>query len=345
MPKWRSDILVLCNSAGTTPDALLPTSDAAQAPQASPDESAQAPASPVLLVFACGEEGQQHADALHDAVSRHSTGVQLVSGFQLFTAVQSMESSSLQFHSGVLSACAKAYQQCQAGQGTILFVAALKMQLAMAEQHVTAAQSQTEVDWKNAKHMWEASSQLQQDIAAAATTCMKPDLRKWGACWLQIEAGSELGDQLSKVAAAMSRSADLKVIVTSTPEPSSALLDFWSSFNTKERNLLAQMLTKLPSNATWQQAALAAFFIQDPREIAVLSAIVHESTVELLVTLALQCTKITLSKSDHVNGLYDNGKLAQCDVSVQLYAYASRQMQGEHVPCQLTLCNVPYAAC
>ena len=286
----------------------------------------------MLLVFACGEEGQRHAYALHDAVSRHRTGVQLVSGFHVFPAVQSMESNSLQFQSGVLSACAIACQQWQAGQG--LFVTELRTQLNMAQQHVTAAVSQAEVDLENAKRMWEASGQ--HYIQAAAIPCMECDLHKWGLHWLKIAADNELGDQFSEVAAMMSSSACSEVVVTSTPEPPSALPDFWSSFNTTDRNVLARMLTKFSSSSTWQQAALAAFFIQDPSEVAELHAIVHESTVEQLVTLALQCTKIHLSKGNHVNGLYANGELAQCDVTVQLYAYASQQMQGEHVPCQST---------
>ena len=341
--KWRSEgyipsrILALCNSAGATSEALLPTSDAAQAPQANPDEIARAPASPVLLVFACGEEGQQHAEALHDAVSRHKSGVQLVSGFQIFTAVQSMESSPVQFQSGVLLACLEAWQACQSNQGSS-FVAALQLHLAKAERYVAAAQSKTKQVWANVKFSWEASDHYEEAARSFEETfgwfvkqaCSQSDLNKWGSHRLSIAAGSELGD-LHVTAGNMSSAAGMEAVVISRLEPCSALQHFLPSFNSKDCNLLTQMMSKLQCGDVekWQQAALAAFLVQDPREIAEFNVLVHESRVELLVTLALQCTKITLSQGDYVNGLYANGELAQCDVSVQLYAYASRQMQGE----------------
>ncbi|KAL3160200.1 hypothetical protein ABBQ32_010961 [Trebouxia sp. C0010 RCD-2024] len=263
--------------------------------------------------------------------------VQLVSGFQVFSEAEAMESSSLQFHSGVVSACATALQKHQDGQGRTNFVMTLQSQLAESGTFVNQYLKQTQAYWAPARDLWQANRQYTTDTEAEAAESAwnifvehswpKTAIR-WGVRSSEHVTGSDIDQQLNERAVVMTSCADLQAVVASTPEPCSALPQFLAAFDKKQCKLLAEMLSKLNDTVTWQQATVVAFLIQDPQEIAALDAVVQKSRVELLVTLTLQCAKFTLAKSDHVNGLYTNGVLTQCDVSIQLYAYASRQMQG-----------------
>ena len=325
----------VCNNAGQPPRTVPTANDAAQVPSAGSRDRAPVQTTPVLLVFADGEDGEQHAEALRDAIAHHIPSVQLISGFQVFPEAQAMEGSSLHFHGGVASACAKAWKTHQASQGPTKFVSILQSQLDTAGSLVDDYQCQTQGFWTSAKVMWQ-QSRLYNTEATAAQSALQfflenfwpVEARDWGMTFEHVTAGSEFLQQLGVRAQAMLSSAALQGVLISKPEPCSTLPQFLSGFKKNECRILAEMLTKLHDVVTWQQPTLAAFLIQDPQEVAALNDFVQQIRVELLVTLTLQCTKFTLSRSIHVNGLDTNGTLAQCDVSVQLYAYASRQMQG-----------------
>ena len=337
---------VMCHDAGHSVASLLPATDVEQRSQASTG-FARTSATPVLLVFACGEEGQQHTEALQDALSNQLPNLQLISGFQLFSEAQTMESSLLQFHGGVVSACAKAWQKYQADQGHTSFMETLQSQLALAGEFVAQYQQQIKDIWKSLKGTWETGCAHNTQAFAAEfmlkclvmRTQLTDSVRHLGANFAHM-TGSELGEQLAVRAQAMSSSTDLQAVLTSTSELCWTLPQFLSSFSNEERRLLVEVLSKVQAEVVWQQAALAAFLIQDPQEVTALNTIVQKSRVELLVTMTLQCTKFTLSRSNHVNGLYNGGQVAQCDVSVQLYAYTSQQMQGVLLPrCMVAACD------
>ncbi len=96
----------------------------------------------------------------------------------------------------------------------------------------------------------------------------------------------------------------------------------------KQQHWLAESLKRLGDSLNWERATLAAFLICDQHDIDALDRIIQATRVELLVTLTLQCSKFTLSRSDDVSGLYTRGSQAQGDINIQLFAYASRRLQG-----------------
>ena len=248
-----------------------------------------------------------------------------------------MEGSSLHFHGGVVSACARSmaeWKTHQASQGPTNFVSILQSQLNTAGSFVDNYQTQLQDFWTSATTHWQKIRGYMTEAKAAESAldvfllAFSEDARSWDGIPIVHVTGNESLQQLGAQAQAMSSSAALQGFLTSKPEPCSTLPQFLSRFEKSDCKILTKMLTKLHDVVTWQQLTLAAFLIQDPQEVAALNDLVQRTRVELLVTLTLQCAKFTLSRSNPVNGLYSNGMLAQCDVSVQLYAYASRQMQG-----------------
>ena len=270
----HNGISVMYYVAGHSVGSLLPAADVEQRSQASTG-FAQTSATPVLLVFACGKEGQQHTEALQDALANKLPNVQLISGFQLFSEVQTMESSLLHFHGGVVSACAKAWQKYQAGQGHTRFVETLQSQLVLAGDFEAQYQQQIKAVWKSVKSMWEIACNL--DTQASTTDNMfkflvehiqpKDCMRHWGADKFAHMTGSELGEQLADKAQAMSSSTDLQAVLTTTSELCWTLPQFFSCFSNEERRLLVEVLDKVQAEVVWQQAVLAAFLIQDLKNL------------------------------------------------------------------------------
>lgn len=79
--------------------------------------------------------------------------------------------------------------------------------------------------------------------------------------------GSELGEQLADKAQAMSSSTDLQAVLTTTSELCWTLPQFFSCFSNEERRLLVEVLDKVQAEVVWQQAVLAAFLIQDLKNL------------------------------------------------------------------------------
>lgn len=72
----------------------------------------------VLLVFSCDEEGQQHADCLHKALQMTHPTLELVNGFDIFTADQYTPTL---FHGGVVESCMNSWlSQCRPDRATTL---------------------------------------------------------------------------------------------------------------------------------------------------------------------------------------------------------------------------------
>ena len=100
-----------------------------------------------------------------------------------------------------------------------------------------------------------------------------------------------------------------------------------SIISKKQRDTLTAALAKIDTEIVWPRATLAAFLIQDQPSLTALDKVVEASKVELVVTVVFNCHKFIVphvSNSTH----YGQTLQANCNVSLQLWAYASQRIAG-----------------
>lgn len=120
----------------------------------------------------------------------------------------------------------------------------------------------------------------------------------------------------------------VQAFLISKAESCSALPRFPSVIDGLGQTFLRGMLADL-EDLIWYRGTLAAFLIENGRELAALDVIVDASKVELLVTVVIDCVDFSLAQK--ATPLYVDGPTARCGISLQLFAYASRKSCGEHI--------------
>ena len=305
--------------------------------------------SPVLLTFECDEDGQQHAESLHQHLLHFYPALALVRAADLFDAWQ-QECSPADFHGSVVAACAQSWQlqpTCGLGpQDNTMLITNLREQLEKLQEYTSKYMKQMQRSMNGEVAFIKAARERNvtaesQLLSGSFRNFLHQKLwpaeaspSSWGANFRsltssQIDSASEpvLPDDYDAAAGG------LAAFVVSKAEPASELSAFMSVFKGTQQQWF-NMLNKVDADLTWQRATLAAFLINERHELASLSTAVKACKAELLVTLVLDCEKFVVPGADVVISrgqhhiVCKQGSQAKCEVSLQLYAYAPRQLQG-----------------
>ena len=301
--------------------------------------------SPVLLTFECDEDGQQHAESLHQQLLHLHPTLELVRAADLFDDWQ-QECNPMDFHGSVIAACAHSWRlQCQASHNSTKLVADLQEQLELLPEHASSYHKQMQDSIIEDVAFFIAAGE--RNVAADSQLLSRSfrvflDQKTWPATALpnsweasfrsltssQLDNASEpvLPDEYSIAAR------KLAAFVVSKAEPASELSAFLSVFKDSQQQWF-NMLDKVDSDQTWQRATLAAFLISEQHELARLAAAVKVCKAELLVTLVINCSKFVVPGKEHAQHyiIHKQGSEVGCEVSLQLFAYASKHLQGRQI--------------
>lgn len=284
----------------------------------------------VLLNFYCDEEGQQHADALYDALQQRHQNIEAVNGCELFGLKQL---TSVQLHSGILLACMAAWMERNT-HGPHSHLQIVPKVTAFRDHESAYATRIKEHIRFAAKHCEHWVKPSKEEVADFYGRLLLPyvwpekPIGSWAAADVHLMHLSDQ-DAEQQWANFANDAAPPQAFVVSTPEACNILPDFFSGIlSKKDRSKLQKVYPQTGSEGSWQRATLAALLIHDQDTLASLDSLVTKAEVELLVTLDFNCNKIRVFGRDPGMCIWTQGSPAECSFSIQLLAHAPRQPPG-----------------
>lgn len=251
---------------------------------------------PVLLVFCYDDESQQFAETLYVALQLTYDNLQLVKAVDLCSA---SHYTSRQFHEDVL----KTYKSALPPSKWL--------------EHLRKQQGST-----SAKLRPDHLPLVALKLVSGAT------FDNWhGENFHHVSLSeADCDEQTMQTNTPAAKDKQMQAYLITKLESCDVVPDFLGSDIKEQRQNLQAVLAEHYADTRWQRAAVAAFLLQDQDSLANLNTDISEtSKMELLVTLIFKCSRFCAASKP----ILSEGVPAQCDISLQLYAYAKRKLRGK----------------